>query len=161
MIDWVRLIISLAIPLLVGGLGGRVTSASLDDWYPTLDKPRWNPPNWVFPVAWTSLFLAMGVALYRVWGLGLDNSAVVWALVLFASQLVLNTLWSVCFFGLRSPALALAEIVFLWLAVVATTVAMGRLDPVSWWLLAPYVAWVTFAGFLNAEIVRRNPRPAG
>jgi tryptophan-rich sensory protein len=156
MIDWVRLVISLAVPLLVGGLGGQITSKSLDDWYPALRKPSWNPPNWVFPIAWTALFLAMGVALYRVWGLGLDTPGVPLALALFAGQLVLNVLWSLFFFGLRSPPLALVEVVFLWLAVAATLRAMGSLDAVSGWLLAPYLAWVTFAAILTAEIVRLN-----
>ena len=156
MIDWVRLVVSLAVPLMVGGLGGQITNKSLDDWYPTLRKPSWNPPNWVFPVAWTLLFLAMGVALYRVWGLGLGTPGVMRALVLFGVQLVLNVLWSAFFFGLRSPPLALVEVVVLWIAVAATLWTMGSLDPLSGWLLAPYLAWVTFAAILTGEIVRLN-----
>ncbi len=156
MIDWVRLAISLAVPLMVGGLGGRITDKSLDDWYPSLRKPSWNPPNWVFPIAWTLLFIAMGVALYRVWGLGLGTPGVVLALSFFGAQLVLNVLWSFFFFGLRSPPLALVEVIFLWLAVAGTIWAMGSLDPLSGWLLAPYLAWVTFAAILTAAIVRLN-----
>ena len=156
MTGWVRLAVSLVVPLAVGWVGGAVTSGSLRDWYPTLRKPPWNPPNWVFAPVWTLLFLAMGVALYRVWGLGLDTPGVPLAMTLFGVQLVLNTLWSVFFFGMRSPGMALVEIVFLWLAVVATTVTMGRLDPLAYLLLGPYVAWVTFAAVLNAEVWRLN-----
>ena len=156
MIDWVRLVISLAVPLMVGGLGGKITSKSLDDWYPALRKPSWNPPNWVFPVAWTTLFVAMGVALYRVWGLGLGTPGVSLALTFFGVQLVLNVLWSFFFFGLRSPPLVLVEVLFLWVAVAGTMWTMGSLDSLSGWLLAPYLAWVTFATILTAAIVRLN-----
>jgi tryptophan-rich sensory protein len=156
MIDWIRLVISLAVPLMIGGVGGQITSKSLDDWYPALRKPSWNPPNWVFPIAWTTLFVAMGVALYRVWGLGLDTPGVVLALTFFGIQLVLNVLWSFFFFGLRSPPLALVEVFGLWAAVAATLWTMGSLDAISGWLLAPYLAWVTFAAVLTAEIVRLN-----
>lgn len=154
--SWGRLLVSILVPLGVGFLGGQVTARSLKDWYPTLEKPSWNPPNAVFAPVWTLLFIAMGVAVYRVWGVGLDDPQVQVTLALFVVQLVLNFLWSLCFFGLRSPGLALLEIVFLWLAVVATTVAMGRVDTLSGWLLAPYVAWVSFAAVLNAAVWRLN-----
>lgn len=156
MMDWVRLAISLAVPLMVGGIGGQITNKSLDDWYPSLRKPSWNPPNWVFPIAWTLLFIGMGVALYRVWGLGLGTPGVLVALIFFGAQLVLNVGWSLFFFGLRSPPLALVEVIFLWLAVAGTIWTMGSLDSLSGWLLAPYLAWVTFAAILTAEIVRLN-----
>ena len=154
--SWGRLVVSLVVPLAVGWIGGAGTARSLNDWYPTLRKPSWNPPNWVFAPVWTLLFLAMGVAVYRVWGIGLGEPMVQMALILFGVQLVLNFLWSLCFFGLRSPGLALVEIVFLWLAVVATAVTMGRLDAVAGWLLVPYVAWVSFAAILNAAVWRLN-----
>ncbi|HSM05103.1 MAG TPA: TspO/MBR family protein [Longimicrobiales bacterium] len=154
--SWGRLVVSLLVPLAVGWLGGTVTARSLQDWYPTLRKPSWNPPDAVFAPVWTLLFLAMGVALYRVWGLGAGDPMVRLAMILFGVQLVLNVLWSVCFFGLRSPGLALVEIAFLWLSVVAMTLVMGRLDPVAGWLLVPYVAWVSFAAVLNGAVWRLN-----
>lgn len=154
--NWVKLVISLVGPLAIGWLGGKVTSTSLRSWYPTIRKPSWNPPNWVFPPVWTLLFLAMGVALYRVWVMGLDTPGVALALTLFGVQLALNLIWSFLFFGLRSPGLALAEIGFLWVAVAWTMVAMGRLDTLSFWLLAPYLAWVSFAAILNGAVWRLN-----
>lgn len=151
-IAWGRLLVSLLIPQLTGIVAGMATARSVRDWYPTLQKPWFNPPSWVFAPAWTALYLAMGVALYRVWGLGTDDPAVRWALGLFAVQMVLNALWSIFFFGMRSPGLALVEVVFLWLSVLAVTVAFGRLDTVSWFLLGPYLAWVSFAAVLNGAV---------
>lgn len=151
-----RLIISILIPEVVGFIGAQVTSGSLKTWYPNIDKPSWTPPNWVFPVVWTTLFAMMGIALYRVWGLGLDTPGVTLALIFFGAQLVLNFLWSVCFFGLRSPGLALFEIVFLWVAIVGMIWTFGRLD---WWaypLLIPYFLWASFAAVLTANIWLRN-----
>ncbi len=162
MIAWGRLIISLLIPQLVGGIAGIATARSVRDWYPHLKKPFFNPPNWVFGPAWTLLYILMGVALYRVWGMGVDDPQVRWALLLFAIQMGLNGLWSILFFGLRSPGLGLIEVVFLWLAVLGTTIAFGSLDPVSWYLLVPYLAWVSFAAVLNAAVwwLNRGDLPA-
>lgn len=155
---WGRLLISLILPQLVGLTAGAATARSIDDWYPALRKPSWNPPNWVFAPAWFVLYVAMGVALYRVWGLGWEQAGL--ALTLFGVQLVLNGLWSIVFFGLRSPGWALVEVIFLWLAVAATTVAMGRLDSLSWALLLPYLAWVTFAAALNGAVWWLNREPS-
>ncbi len=151
-IVWSRLLISLAIPQLVGITAGIATASSVRDWYPGLRKPFFNPPNWVFAPAWTLLYVLMGIALYRVWGMGLDRPEVRWALTLFGIQMLLNGLWSIIFFGLRSTGWGLVEVVFLWSAVVATTVAFGRLDSLSYALLIPYVAWVSFAAVLNAAV---------
>ena len=151
-IVWTRLLISLAIPQIVGVTAGIATASSVRDWYPGLKKPFFNPPNWVFAPAWTLLYILMGVALYRVWGLGAEIPEVRWALTLFGIQMALNGLWSILFFGLRSPGLGLIEVVFLWASVVATTVVFGRLDPVTWALMVPYVAWVTFAAILNGAV---------
>lgn len=149
---WWKLVVSVVGPLAIGWLGGLVTATSLQTWYPTIKKPWWNPPNWVFAPVWTLLFLAMGVALYRIWAMGLDTPGVTLVLGLFAVQLALNLLWSFFFFGLKSPGLALAEIGFLWVAVAWTMVAMGQLDTLSFWLLAPYLAWVSFAAVLNGAV---------
>lgn len=151
-----RLIISLVVPQAVGFLGAAVTARSVREWYPHIDKPSWTPPNWVFPVVWTAIFLLMGIALYRVWGLGLDTPGVKLALGFFAAQLVLNFFWSSLFFGLRSPGLALVEIVFLWLAIAGTIWTFGRLDWVAYPLLLPYLAWASFAAVLNGSVWLRN-----
>lgn len=147
-----RLVLSLAAPLAVGALSGLATAASVTVWYPTLAKPPFNPPAWVFGPVWTALYLTMGVALYLVWRVGWSRPAVRTAVLLFGVQLVLNGLWSVLFFGLRSPALALAEILVLWAAIIATAWAFRRVVPAAGMLMVPYLAWVTFAAVLNGSI---------
>jgi tryptophan-rich sensory protein len=148
----IQLVVALAVPLLVGGISGVATAQGVRDWYPTLVKPSFNPPAWVFGPVWTVLYLMMGLAAYLVWKRGWGDGMVRTALALFALQLVLNGLWSVLFFGLRSPGAALADILLLWVAIVATLVSFWRLTPTAGLLLLPYLAWVTFAAALNGAI---------
>ncbi|EKE15672.1 MAG: hypothetical protein ACD_11C00115G0012 [uncultured bacterium] len=150
-----KLIISLIIPQLAGGLGSFFTIGSVKDWYPVLVKPALNPPSWVFGPVWTTLFLLMGYALYLVWTdeSGKSKRLAYWA---FGIQLVLNTLWSVIFFGLHSPGGAFVEIIFLWLAIVATIITFAKISKPAAWLLAPYILWVSFAGYLNWAIWTLN-----
>lgn len=127
-------------------------------WYAQLVKPPLTPPGWVFPVAWTLLYLSMGVALFL--SLRAAPLARSWpALTLFGVQLALNGAWSWLFFGLQRPALALAEIVLLLVLIAATAAAFWRLRPTAGALLLPYLAWVTFATYLNAGLWWLN-RPA-
>ncbi len=152
-----KLIISLIIPQLAGGLGSYFTIDSVQDWYPMLEKPALNPPSWVFGPVWTTLFLLMGFALYLVWSSYAEASAdkkdlIKIALTLFGVQMVLNTLWSIIFFGLHSPGGALIEIVFLWLAILATIITFAKISKPAAWLLLPYILWVSFAGYLNYSI---------
>lgn len=125
------------------------------EWYAGLRKPAWNPPNWIFAPVWTALYTLMAVAAWRVWrrGDGLRGRA---ALSLFLLQLLCNAVWSWFFFGLHRPALALVDIVLLWLSLLATLVAFGRIDRVAALLLAPYLAWVSFAMALNWALWRLN-----
>ena len=148
----IRLGIAVMIPLMVGGLSGLVTAQGVRDWYPTLIKPSFNPPSWVFGPVWTLLYLMMGIAAFLVWQKGWDSGAVKVALALFAIQLILNGLWSILFFGIRSPGLAFAEILLLWISIGATVVLFWRVSPVAGMLLLPYEAWVTFAAVLNGSI---------
>jgi len=134
----IKLVVAVALPLAVGGLSGAVTARAVADWYPTLVKPPFNPPSWVFGPVWTSLYLMMGIAAYLVWQKGWDTGTVRAALALFALQLLLNGLWSVLFFGLRSPGMAFAEILLLWIAIAATLILSWRVTtPMkkwrSWW----------------------------
>lgn len=147
-----KLIIAIAIPLLVGGLSGIATARGVRDWYPMLVKPPFNPPSWIFGPVWTLLYILMGVAAYLVWRQGWERDTVKLALVLFALQLLLNGLWSVLFFGSRSPGLAFAEIILLWVAIAATLVVFWGVRPLAGALLLPYEAWVTFAAVLNGSI---------
>ncbi len=151
-----RLLVSLAVPQAVGILSGLATVRGVREWYPDLAKPSFNPPSWVFAPVWTALYLAMGVAAWLVWRKGLESPGVRVALVAFLVQLALNGLWSLLFFGVRSPGLAFAEIVVLWAAIGLTTVLFFRQSTAAGWLLMPYWAWVTFAAVLNLSIWRLN-----
>lgn len=125
------------------------------EWYVGLTKPSWNPPAWVFAPVWTTLYLMMAVAAWRIWkrgGFGAQRRL----LVLFLLQLALNAAWTPLFFGLRRPGLALLEIVFLGLALAATIVAFRPVDRIAAWLLGPYLAWVCFATVLNGALWRLN-----
>lgn len=147
-----KLLISICVSQLAGIIGTVFTTPSVAGWYPTLVKPALNPPAWVFGPVWTTLFALMGIAAFLVWKKGLDRKDVKIALGIFLGQLVLNALWSIIFFGLRSPGGALIEIVFLWLAIVATIVAFAKISRPAAWLLTPYILWVSFAGYLNYTI---------
>ena len=122
-------------------------------WYAGLRKPAWNPPNWLFAPVWTVLYALMAVGAWLVWReTGLSREA-----GLFVLQLALNAAWTWLFFGLKRPALALAEMVVLWLAIAATLVAFWNVRPLAGWLLVPYLLWVTFATGLTVAVWRLNP----
>ena len=125
------------------------------DWYRALSKPRWTPPDWLFPVAWTLLYLTIAVSgwlVLRTAGL----PAALPALAVYGGQLVLNAAWSPLFFGLKRPDLGLVGVVFLWLSIVATITVFYPLHTGAALLLVPYALWASFAGALNFEIWRRN-----
>lgn len=156
-----KLVLAVALPLAVGGLSGAVTADGVSSWYPTLVKPSFNPPAWVFGPVWTLLYVTMGVAAFLVWRRGLAVDGVRLALAIFLVQLLLNGLWSILFFGLRSPGWALVEIAALWIAIVGTIWSFWRVDPVAGALLLPYWAWVTFAAVLNGSLWWLNRAAAG
>ncbi|MGB5173916.1 MAG: TspO/MBR family protein [Thermoanaerobaculia bacterium] len=151
-----KLGIAVAVPLAVGGLSGFVTARSVATWYPTLIKPFFNPPAWVFGPTWTLLYIMMGVAAFLVWRQGFSTKDVRLAVTLFAAQLALNGLWSILFFGLQSPGVAFAEIMLLWLSIVATVWIFRRVVPAAALLMLPYLAWVSFAAVLNGSIWMLN-----
>ncbi|MDZ7361490.1 MAG: tryptophan-rich sensory protein [candidate division KSB1 bacterium] len=153
--DWLALTILLALTFTAAFIGGLFTSVSVDGWYQIIDKPAWTPPRWVFGPVWTLLYLGMAVAAWLVWRQR-GQTNVTPALTLFFVQLVLNTAWSVFFFGFQNPAAAFVDIVLLWSAILATMIIFWRLNPVSGWLFTPYILWVTFAATLNFAIWRMN-----
>lgn len=156
MSNTLKLIIAIVVSQLAGIIGSLFTAPAIGGWYTTLAKPTLNPPAWVFGPVWTTLFVLMGTAAFLVWKRGLDRRDVRIALGVFIGQLVLNTLWSIIFFGLQSPGGALVEMVFLWLAILATIVAFVKISKTAAWLLAPYILWVSFAGYLNYSIWMLN-----
>jgi translocator protein len=150
--QWLVLAALVALCLCVGALGGFATASSVADWYPTLNKPSWTPPSWLFAPVWTVLYVMMGVAAWLVWRAGNARPA----LFLFGVQLLLNLAWSFLFFGLRSPLAGLVCIVLLWAAIATTILAFWTKQRLAAVLMVPYLAWVSFASALNAAIFALN-----
>ena len=132
-----------------GIVGSFTTISSVKTWYPQLIKPSFNPPSWIFGPVWTFLFFLMGIALYLVWT---KKNKIFW----FWIQLILNVIWSYLFFGFHSPSFAFFEIIFLWLAIVKTISEFKKYNKIASYLLLPYLAWVSFASFLNLTIALLN-----
>ena len=145
----VRLIASIGVCLFAGLIGSLFTAPAISGWYQFLNRPAFAPPNWVFAPAWTTLYILMGVSLYLAWR---RHARLIW----FWTQLALNANWSMVFFGLRSPKLALLNIVVLWLSIVLAIKDFRRKSSPAAYLLVPYLAWVTFAAYLNWAIWRLN-----
>lgn len=138
------------------GIGGLATATSVGGWYQTLERPAFAPPNWLFGPVWTVLYGLMAVSAFLVWRQGWPAREAKIALALFGAQLALNVLWSVVFFGLQAPGAAFVELVMLWLAILAWLLSSWRVSRLAGLLIVPYLAWVTFAGVLNAAIWRLN-----
>lgn len=138
--------------LAAGAIGGLATAPAIPGWYAALNKPAFSPPNWVFGPVWTALYAMMGIAACLVYEKGAGNKNVRMALAVFGAQLALNVLWSLIFFGLRSPLYGLACIAVLWLAIAATIVKFYPLSRPAGLLLVPYLLWVSFASILNFYI---------
>ncbi len=148
-----RIIVVVFICLIVGYVSGMVTRSSITTWYPTLIKPSFNPPNWVFAPVWTSLYIMMGIAAGLVWNqIASNKELVIKALQFFAFQLVLNALWSYLFFGLHNLMLASIEVVLLWLLIFETYTQFTKINKIAGYLLLPYLAWVSFASILTFSI---------
>lgn len=147
--DLLKLIASIIICQLAGFIGSLFTSPAIPTWYETLRKPSFNPPNWLFSPVWITLFLLMGISLFLVWKKGMKERIVKVGLSLFAIQLMLNILWSILFFGLKSPLLAFIEIIILWFAILLTILKFFKISKPAGLLLLPYILWVSFAAFLN------------
>ena len=147
---------SIIICQLAGIIGSVFTTSSIPGWYANINKPSFNPPNWVFAPVWTTLYLLMGISLYLIWRNGLSDKNVKIAFIVFIFQLVLNALWSILFFGLQSPFLAFIEIVFLWIAILISIILFFRISRIAAYLLIPYILWVSFASVLNFSIWRLN-----
>jgi len=141
---------------LVLGSAGALFTGSLGDWYPALAKPSWTPPGWLFGPVWTVLYLMMGVALWLVARRWRADSCARVATAAWGAQMALNVIWTPVFFGLRSPVGGLVVIALLWWAIVATAALSARVSRAAAALLAPYLAWVTFAAALNTAIVAMN-----
>jgi translocator protein len=151
-----KLVVSILICQCAGVIGSFFTRKSVHGWYAFLNKPAFAPPNWVFAPVWISLFTLMGVSMFLVWRKGLHSPGVKSALAIFLFQLALNSLWSIVFFGSRSIVGGLAVIVLLWFAIAWTAKRFFGISKSAAALLIPYLAWVSFALFLNVSLAFIN-----
>ena len=148
-----RILVIVVTCLVIGYFSGMVTRSAITSWYPTLVKPSFNPPNWIFAPVWSMLYIMMGVAAGLVWNrIDFEKEAVKKALLFFAVQLALNALWSFLFFGLKNPMLAGIEIIILWLMIYETQTKFAKINKIAGYLFIPYLLWVSFAMVLNASI---------
>ncbi len=147
------ILIATLLAIVVGGLGGAATD--IGPWYFSLVKPSWQPPDWLFGPVWTTIYVLSAIAGVRAWRRGDPTERRFFAGAL-ALNLVLNVLWSVIFFTLKRPDLALLEVVPLWLSIALLMLLVRRYSPLSSALLLPYLLWVGFAAYLNWTIVRLN-----
>jgi tryptophan-rich sensory protein len=146
------LVAFIAVSFLAAALGSAATTSAITTWYPTIIKPSWNPPNGVFAPVWTTLYLLMSIAAWRAWRAAATPAAATRTFWLYAAQLILNALWSVLFFTLHSPDLALIEIILFLALLITLQVRFARTDRLAALLWSPYLAWVSFATFLNGTI---------
>ena len=156
MSNTLKLVIAILIPLLVGFTSGFFTATGVDSWYQTIQRPSWNPPNWIFAPVWTTLYILMGIALYLIWKADSDTPVKKYAITLFAVQLILNFFWSFIFFSQHQPGWAFVEIVVMWLMILLTIFAFAKINTTAAWLLVPYISWVSFAAILNFTIWKLN-----
>ncbi len=151
-----KLLISIIGSELVGLAATPFTLSAIQDWYQTLQKPVFSPSNSMFGPVWTILYFLMGVSAFLIWQKGLKNKKVKQALIYFLIQLFFNFLWSVLFFGLRSPILGLVDILSLWVFIVFTMAKFQKISQPAFYLLIPYIFWVSFAAILNFSVVVLN-----
>ncbi|MGV8086225.1 MAG: TspO/MBR family protein [Candidatus Woesearchaeota archaeon] len=151
MIVWYKLIISILVCLGIGTISGLFTASSIDSWYSKLNKPSFNPPNYIFGPVWTILYIMMGVALYFLW-----QSNNKFLITLFMIQLVMNFFWSLIFFRLQNPLLAFIDIILLLITIIIITIYSYSISKTVTYLMIPYCLWVIFASVLNLYIYILN-----
>lgn len=151
-----KFIVSISLCFSVAFLGSVFTFSSISTWYAQLNKPFFNPPDWIFGPVWTILYFLMAIAFYIVWDKDVKNKTKEQAIQIFLFQLALNLLWSLVFFGFQNPLLALVVIIALWLSIFMTIKYLYKLAKIAAYLLVPYILWVSFASILNFAIVILN-----
>jgi len=145
-----KFLISILLPLSLGAIAGMFTSQSVPEWYATLNRPSFNPPNWIFGPVWTTLYILMGISFFLIWkqeASKVRNRAI----LIFLLQLLLNFAWSFIFFYFNMTGLALVEIILLWISNVMMLVVFYKIKPIASYINIPYLLWVTFATVLNAS----------
>lgn len=146
---------SIVLSFFAGGIGSYFTYSSVSTWYALLKKPFFNLPDWVFAPVWSMLYLLMGISLYIVLTAKSDKNKII-GIAYFLIQLILNTIWSIIFFGFRQPLSAFLTIIFLWIFIYLTAKSFYNIEKKAGYLFLPYIAWVSFAAILNLSIVFLN-----
>lgn len=144
-----KFLVSLALPLCSGAIAGIYTAEAVPGWFETLNRPSFNPPNWIFGPVWTALYLIMGISLFLIWKQDSSKERSL-AIFVFVLQLALNFCWSFIFFYFNMIGLALIEIILLWVCIMIMFVLFYKIKPMAAYINIPYLAWVTFATVLNA-----------
>ena len=145
-----KFLVSILLPLSLGAIAGMFTSQSVPEWYATLNRPSFNPPNWIFGPVWTTIYILMGISFFLIWkqeASKVRNRAI----LIFLLQLLLNFAWSFIFFYFNMIGLALVEIILLWISIVMMLVVFYKIKPIASYINIPYLLWVTFATVLNAS----------
>jgi benzodiazapine receptor len=150
-----KLILSLILPLSIGAFAGMFTSEAIPGWYATLNRPSFNPPNWLFGPVWTTLYILMGISFYMIWKQEKSKERDL-ALLFFLIQLALNFAWSFIFFYFNKIGFAFAEIVLLWLSIVLMMIRFYKIKPITAYINIPYLLWVSFASMLNLAFYLLN-----
>ncbi|WP_132433758.1 TspO/MBR family protein [Natronoflexus pectinivorans] len=144
-----KLLISIALPLSVGAIAGMFTAQAVPEWYASLNRPWFSPPNWIFGPVWTTIYILMGISFFMVWKQDATRERNL-AILVFFIQLLLNLAWSFLFFYFKMPGLALIEIILLWLSIIVMFFAFYKVNPLAAYINIPYFLWVSFAIPLNA-----------
>ena len=145
-----KLLVALMLPLGIGSIAGIFTAAAVPQWYAALNRPSFNPPNWIFGPVWTVLYILLGISFFLIWKLPANKERNL-AIMVFLLQLLLNFVWSFIFFYFNRIGLALVEIIFLWISIVTMLVLFYRIKPLAAYINIPYLLWVSFASILNAS----------
>ena len=144
-----KLLASLALPLILGAIAGLFTADAVPEWFKGLNRPSFSPPNWLFGPVWTILYILMGISLFLIWKQGVSKERNI-AMFVFLLQLLLNFAWSFIFFYYNMIGLALIEIILLWIIILVMLVLFYKIKPMAAYLNIPYLLWVSFATILNA-----------
>ncbi len=150
----VKLFISIIIALLAGFTGSLFTTPNIQSWYVHIQKSPYNPPAWVFAPVWTFLFILIGISLFLLWNSKSEHKKS--AVILFFVQLILNSLWSVLFFGMHNPVMGFLDIILLWIFILICILKFRKISHAASYLFIPYFLWVSFASYLNFMVIVLN-----
>jgi translocator protein len=152
--NYLKAVLSITICLAVGGISGYITADAIPGWYVNINKPSFNPPNWIFGPVWTTLYIMMGIAFFLIWKS--QSPLKHKAMLIFSVQLILNFFWSILFFNFHLLGFALIEILCMWLFILLSIISFYPVSKVAAYLLIPYLLWVSFASVLNFAIWQLN-----